>query len=128
MLLPLRFPKLWLTVGWILVAAAVYVCLTPNAPGIGGMSDKSLHFAGYFGLTVWFTGIYPRARYIAIAVSLLLMGIAIEVLQSAMHAGRNGDPRDVMANAIGIAVGITLALAFLGGWMQRIESWIVPRE
>src|SRR5262245_60829857 len=106
MLLQLRFPRLWLAVGWILVVAAVVVCLIPNVPGTAGIGDKKLHFAGYLGLTLWFTGIYPRARYWLIALSLLVMGIAIEVLQSAMQVGRNGDVRDVIANASGVAVGI----------------------
>jgi hypothetical protein len=29
----------------------------------------------------------------------------------------------VYANAIGTVGGLTLALAWLGGWAQRLESW-----
>ena len=128
MLLPLRFPRLWLVFGWVLVAAATFVCLVPNGvPGTADINDKFMHSVGYFGLTLWFTGIYPRSRYWLIAISLVAMGIAIEILQGAMHAGRNADPYDVVANSFGIAAGLALALTILGGWMQRIESWIAPR-
>ena len=129
MLLPLRFPRLWLAVGWSLVVLALVVCLVPNGvPGTAGLNDKFMHATGYLGLTLWFTGIYPRARYLVIALSLFAMGIAVEILQGVMHAGRNADPRDVAANALGVVLGISLALSFLGGWMQRIESWVAPRE
>jgi hypothetical protein len=50
------------------------------------------------------------------------MGISIEALQGAMHVGREADLRDVYANTIGTISGLTLALAWLGGWAMRVES------
>jgi glycopeptide antibiotics resistance protein len=73
-------------------------------------------------LSLWFAGIYPRARYPAIAVGLLVMGIVIEGLQGAMHLGRQADLIDVYANTIGIVSGLVLALIWLGGWAQRVEA------
>jgi len=126
MLLPLRFPRLWLTLGWILVALSLVACLLPgnDIPNVPGMNDKSLHIVGYLALTLWFTGIYPRSRYVVIAVLLLLMGILVEFLQGAMHLGRFAEVRDVYADAAGIAAGVILALLLLGGWAQRIEKLI----
>jgi glycopeptide antibiotics resistance protein len=74
-------------------------------------------------MTVWFAGIYPRSRYALIALGLFLMGIVIEWVQGAMNLGRESDLRDVLANSVGIVAGLTLALAWLGGWAQRLESW-----
>jgi VanZ family protein len=58
---------------------------------------------------------------------LLAMGIAVEVLQNVMNAGRHADLRDIAANALGIVAGIVLALSFMGGWIQRIDSWMATR-
>ena len=55
--------------------------------------------------------------------ALLVMGIVIEGLQGAMNLGRVADMRDVYANTLGIVCGLVLALIWLGGWAQRVESW-----
>ena len=73
-------------------------------------------------LALWFAGIYPKSRYPMIGVALLVMGIVIEGLQGAMNLGRQADLRDVYANSLGIVCGLLLALAWLGGWAQRVEA------
>jgi VanZ family protein len=121
----LRFPRFWLTLGWLFVALAVYFCLAPHGiPGTDRVNDKLMHVSGYLALTVWFTGLYPRSRYALIAVLLLGMGILIEFAQGAMQLGRQAELRDVYADAIGIGIGIALAMVVLGGWIRRVESWI----
>jgi VanZ family protein len=128
MLLPLRFPRLWLLLGWIFVAAALYFCLAPGGiPGLEKANDRLMHVAGYLALTLWFTGIYPRSRYLLVALSFLAMGVVVELLQGAMHLGRNAELHDVYADAVGIGAGIALAFTLLGGWMRRVETWIAPR-
>lgn len=124
MLLALRHPRLWLVSGWILVILAIVSSLVPahDLPKLGGISDKFEHVVGYLVLALWFAGIYPKSRYPMIGFALLIMGIVIEVLQGAMHVGREADLRDVYANTVGIVCGLTLALAWLGGWAMRVES------
>jgi VanZ family protein len=125
MLLALRHPRLWLVSGWILVVLAVVASIVPvsELPKMGGISDKFEHVVGYSVLTLWFAGIYPKARYPMIGVALLVMGIVIEGLQGAMNWGRQADLRDVYANALGVVCGLVLALIWLGGWAQRVETW-----
>ena len=125
MLLALRHPRLWLVSGWILVVLAVIVSIVPlsEMPKMGGISDKLEHAVAYSALALWFAGIYPKSRYPMIGVALLVMGIAIEGLQGAMNLGRQADMRDVYANTLGIVSGLLLALLWLGGWAQRVESW-----
>jgi glycopeptide antibiotics resistance protein len=77
---------------------------------------------------LWFAGVYPRARYLLIAGSLFCLGVFIEGGQYAMHAGRQADVRDVIANSTGILVGLTLAWLGLGQWTQRVESIVVRRS
>jgi glycopeptide antibiotics resistance protein len=128
MTLPLRYPRLWVTLGWIFVMAAVIVCLLPGCSvALPTYNDKLMHALGYIALVLWFTGIYPRTRYLVIATLLFLMGVAVEFLQEWMHAGRQRDMNDVVANGAGIVIGIVLSLTVLGGWMQKVEAWITPR-
>jgi VanZ family protein len=124
MLLALRHPRLWLVLGWLLIAGAFVASLVPQheLPKLGGLNDKIEHIVGYAVLALWFAGIYPRTRYPAIGVGLLVMGIVIEGLQGGMHLGRQADLRDVYANAIGIVCGLTLALIWFGGWAMRVEA------
>ena len=124
-MLPVRHPRWWLVFGWAWIIIAIVVCLLPGRalPPTTLVSDKFEHFLLYGFLMVWFAGLYPRARYVMIAVALLLMGIAIEMAQGAMNLGRTADVRDVIANSIGVGIGLTLSLLGLGGWAQWIDGW-----
>jgi VanZ family protein len=128
-MLPVRHPRLWLVIGWVLIALAVFVCLLPAAsvPNTG-VNDKFEHSSVYAFLALWFAGIYPRSRYVVIGLGLFAMGVAIEWAQGAMHMGRQSDYRDVIANSVGIAAGLVLAALWLGGWAERIDGWTRGRE
>jgi glycopeptide antibiotics resistance protein len=54
---------------------------------------------------------------------MLALGVSIEIAQGVMPFGRQTDFRDVIANSLGIATGLTFALVGVGGWAQRIEAW-----
>ena len=129
MVLPLRYSKGWLVVGWLLVVIVTILSLLPGSslPEVPTGVDKLEHAIAYGGLTLWFTGIYPRSRYITIAVALLALGAAIEWAQGAMHLGRSRDLLDVIANSVGIVSGIVVSLIWLGGWAQRLEDWMRER-
>lgn len=124
MRLLLRHPWVWLGLGWLFVVAAIVVSLVPGQelPNTH-MGDKYEHSIAYALLTLWFTGIYPRTSYWKLAIAMLAMGVAIEIAQGAMPFGRQMDIRDVGANALGIVIGLMLALVGVGGWAQRIEAW-----
>lgn len=125
-MLPLRFPRLWLSLGWIAVALAVVVCLAPidKLPQPPSLSDKTEHFLAYLLLSVWFAGIYQRGHYWIIAVGLIVMGILIELAQDAMGLGRRADAYDVIANCSGVLAGLLLCWFGLGGWMQWFEALV----
>lgn len=124
MRLSLRHPKVWLGLGWMFIAGAVVASLVPvQQQPPTHMSDKLEHSLAYALLTVWFTGAYPRSSYARIGLAMLALGIGIEVAQGAMPFGRQMDFRDVIANSLGIIVGLVIAWIGLGGWAQRIETW-----
>ena len=56
-------------------------------------------------------------RPFAVAAVLLLVVIAIETLQATVLSGA-GDPTDLVANALGVALGVGAAVA----WTQRSET------
>ena len=76
---------------------------------------------GYFLLTFWFCGIYPRRSYWKVGLAMLGMGLLVEILQGAMHLGRQADVRDLIADVIGIAPAILLSLTPLGRWPRWLE-------
>jgi VanZ family protein len=126
----LKHARGWLIAGWVLVVVAIILNLVPShdLPKVPSGFDKVEHVLGYAGLTTWFAGIYPRSRYLIVAIALFAMGVAIEWLQGQMNLGRSRDYHDVIANLVGIGTGISLALLWLGGWAQRLEDWMRERS
>jgi VanZ family protein len=125
----LRYPKFWVGMGWLAVAFTIFICLLPGKelPNTG-LNDKVEHITAYALLSLWFAGVYPRTRYALIAIGLFCLGVFIEGGQYVMHAGRQADVHDVMANSTGIIVGLTLAWLGLGEWTQRVESLVVRKS
>lgn len=122
-MLSLRFRRFWIVTSWTVVIAAFIVCLVPSsmlAPV--SLSDKSEHGLGYTALTLWFCGLYPSHSYRRIALSLVGMGILIEILQGLMNLGRHAELLDVVADSVGIVLGLLLAKAGLRNWAQWLES------
>lgn len=120
-MLPLRHGRLWLLVGWAGVLAAVVASLWPGGvPLPVTVWDKLQHGLGYFLLTLWFAGLYPRRQYLWIALGCFALGLAIELLQGAT-ATRSMEAADLAANATGIVAALVLAYALLGGWAARVE-------
>lgn len=104
-MLPSRFPRR-VRLGLYALAALILLvlCVTPSQdlpdPGTG---DRFEHMAAWFVLTLTGFVLAPRRR-LAIPAFALAYGALIEVLQAAMPFGRHGDPRDLLADAIGVAL------------------------
>lgn len=121
-MLPLRFPKLWSLLGWLLLAGVVVGSLIPGqALEPIRVSDKILHAGAYFVLMVWFAGLYRQTLYPFIAAVLLAVGIGLDLLQGLTET-RSFDWFDVAMNGAGIVAGLALSWLLLGGWCQRLEQ------
>jgi hypothetical protein len=123
-MLPLRHPWYWLLPGWVLVAAVIAASVFPgiaiaalNIPG----GDKLAHAASYCLLMVWFAGLYAPRHHRVVALWLLALGLALEVVQWSLPY-RFFEPADLLANAAGVTVGLVLSISLLSGWCQRMES------
>lgn len=125
-MLPLRYPWLWRLAGWLMIAGVVVGSLMPGhaIPRMLG-DDKLLHASTYFLLMIWFAGLYPRGRHIFIALGLMGLGIALDLLQG-MTTTRTFDPADLVANGAGILTAFVLSYTLLEGWCQRMEEWLAP--
>jgi len=115
--------RFWWALGVIIVVAAVIVCLVPGQelPKAFEYNDKVSHITGHGLMAIYFSGLVARRSWWKIFVFLLLLGTAIEIAQYSMHAGREGDWRDVVANSLGAVVGLAVGWIGLARWPQVIE-------
>ena len=114
----LKLRKLWLTIGWLLIAIIWYLSLTP-APmldiGIDN-TDKLGHFLAYALLMGWFAQIYHQIKpRIFLVIAFIIMGIVIEYVQG-MTDYRSFQYADMLADSL----GVFLALAISRGSLARI--------
>jgi len=121
--------RIWWTLGALLVIAAAIICLVPftEIPREFELNDKISHVIGHGALALYFAGLVPRRGWWKIFVFLLLFGAAIEVAQYYMKVGREGDPRDVIANSIGALSGLLLGWLGLSRWPE-FATWLFSRK
>ena len=101
----------WLAVGWGLVAAIVWLSLTPSPPKVDfEQSDKVGHFLAYGGVMFWFSQLYARrSAQLAYALGFAAMGVALEFIQG-WTGYRSFELLDMLADGVGVALGWAAAL------------------
>jgi hypothetical protein len=113
MLLPHRLPRP-VRLGLYALATAILLvlCILPTKdlpdPGTG---DRFEHSAAWFVLTATGYVLAPN-RVLAIPAFALAYGVVIEILQGLAPTGRFSDPRDFVADCVGVAIAVAL---YLGG-------------
>jgi VanZ family protein len=124
-MIALRHRGAWVLASIALVLLVIWGSLQTSVQGptIDGF-DKFEHLGTYAVLAVWFTGFFRRSRYWVVVLALLGLGLALEIAQFAMHAGRVADPFDMAANAAGVALGVGVAACLTGGWVRKVEAWL----
>jgi VanZ family protein len=86
--------------------------------------DKLSHGLAFFGLTAWFAALVERRHYAFVAIAMLGLGIAIELLQDWMSLGRTAEAADVYADALGVLAGVVVSMLIRESWLQRVERWL----
>lgn len=128
-----RLRKLWLTIGWLLVALVVYLSLAPGGLPLDALTDDEAghrltygiaHVLAYGTLMLWFLQLYPVSRRPIIAVCLVGMGGMLEVLQ-AFTPDRDPDYSDVLANGASVVLGWLLGRTSLASTLGRRERMFV---
>ena len=94
-------------------AALLTLALLPSAeiPQVG-LSDKIEHALGFALLAVLGVWTFPD-RPGRVAAGLLMFGVLIEALQVVLPVGRDGEALDVVADGLGIALGVAAELLIL---------------
>ena len=103
--------------------AILWLSLTPRPPQIDlPQGDKLSHFLAYGTLMFWFCQLYAsrRARF-GYALGFVAMGIAIEFAQEATGY-RSYEELDMLADAVGVALGWVIAHLEGGRLLGRIEA------
>jgi len=118
----LRYRRLWFFVGVVLAAAITVICLLPNSdlPNLH-LWDKLEHVMAWVALAFWFGSIVVRRDILWVGIALVALGGAIELLQGWMGLGRSADIKDLLADSVGILIGLLLVISPLGGvpvWLE----------
>ncbi|MGA1375222.1 MAG: VanZ family protein, partial [Steroidobacteraceae bacterium] len=121
----LRYARWWIGVGLMLVLVVLYFCLEPPSQDRALLvPDKLSHGLAFFGLTAWFAALVERRHYAFVAITMLGLGIAIELLQDWMSLGRTAEVADVYADALGVLAGVVVSMLIRESWLQRVERWL----
>lgn len=107
-----------------MVATVVVLSLIPLDLDLRDHRDKLAHALAYFSLSFWFGMLLEgRGRQLMAALGFAAMGVAIEFLQG-LTDYRTFDVFDMVANAIGAAIGFGLAQTRLRNALGWTESLI----
>ena len=111
----------WRTLLALLIATILWLALSPAPPKtVDSGWDKANHamaFAALAFTSVW--ALWPRPRtWVWLVPALLAFGGAIEIAQTFLPP-REGDWADLLADGVGIAVGLLVALPITAAAAHR---------
>lgn len=113
----------WLLLGRLWLLATVVICLVPlpRSPFPVEGSDKLEHALGWLLITLWFAQLTgsPQAL-LARACGFVALGAAIELAQS-LTTWRSADLADLVANMLGVILGVAIGLSPAGRILQRLD-------
>ncbi|HBK14553.1 MAG: VanZ family protein [Pseudomonadota bacterium] len=101
-----RFARIALLV---VAVCAFVLAILPTAPGPERMNDKVNHAFAFFVLATLARAGWPRASGMRIFVLLTAFGGLIEIAQGLDWIGRDADIYDLIADMVGIVIGLVTA-------------------
>jgi len=119
----LKYRRIWLSAGWLLVVLVVYFSLAPHPPEPLSFdnADKLEHLLAYALLSLWLNQLYSSALSRSlVVVALVALGVGLEYVQG-WTGYRMFDVLDMLANSVGVLTGWLLALTPLGGLFIYFE-------
>jgi len=123
----LRFKRLWLACGLLLISGVTYASVVSVPAQVSGLlvNDKLTHVVVYACLMGWFAQIFRHDLTRLIFVVLLCgLGIGIEFLQAATPT-RQFEVLDMVANTSGVVLAWALAYTWVGSVLWRFESLFI---
>jgi VanZ family protein len=123
----LRYRKLWLLIGYLMIAVVIYLSLTSSPIQIDTdlpYQDKVFHALAYFVLTFWFMQIYHiRHHAVRWLVFFLCLGLLLEYIQG-FDPRRYSEMGDMAANALGVMLAAVLSMTPLRHALGRLERYL----
>jgi VanZ family protein len=120
-------PRLWLGI-WILGWALAISLSLLKPPPIGldlPDSDKLGHLLAYFTLSAWAVMLFATRRaWVLAALALIALGVGLEFAQGTLTSYRLQDPKDAIANTLGVLLGLGVAMTRMQGWLQALDRRI----
>ncbi len=125
----LKLKTLWWSLAWALLAF-VFVASLIHMPApltqLPQGFDKIEHIAAYGSLSFYFGQLISRFKlHLRYAFALFFMGALLEVLQG-LTTYRSPDWHDLVANSIGVALGVLLCLTPLRRVVAILDSKLKP--
>jgi VanZ family protein len=110
----LQIMRTWLKGKMLLIAVAITLILVIlslikiPAHNFGVThQDKWQHCFAYFVLSIsWLIVFYKKKKKLVVVVCCILLGVIIEILQNTLTSYRTGDYHDVIANSLGVLLGL----------------------
>ena len=127
-MIELRYAWRWQLAGFLLLILVLSAAMVPKMPFDNlvlqfKISDKVLHIVAFTILAAWFSGQYEKRSYWRIAMGLIAFGVLIELVQGTVSY-RRSEWLDLVGDAVGIVIGLVIALLGIGGWSRRAEQWL----
>ena len=123
----LRYRKLWLIIGYMLIVLVIFLSLTSSPVRINThlpYQDKLFHALAYFSLTFWFMQIYHIRHHVFRWIMFFLcLGLLMEYLQG-FEPERYSEVGDMVANTLGVAAALALSRTQLRFMLARLERYI----
>lgn len=122
---PFRHPLLWAGLWSAAVALVVVASLVPlsDLPEVPEGTDKLEHFIAYTLLSAGAVQLFARRlSLLSACVVLALLGVALEYVQGHMGLGRAMDPRDALANTLGVLTGLATLFTPLRDALLRFDT------
>ncbi len=123
----LQWARLWLFVGFLLVALILFLSLASihlPAPDVEN-ADKYMHFIAYLVLMGWFIQLYHHhVGRLIIALIFIAMGVGIEFLQS-LSPIRHFDTIDMFANTTGITLAWVAGFTGVDSILKTVEKMLM---
>jgi hypothetical protein len=113
------------------IAAGAIIILLASVPGGSGAPslfgwDKLDHLTAFAALALLARAGWPGAQRWRTGAALFVYGAGIELLQGSPLVSRTASFADLLANVVGIALGLALSL-----WLARVArtmSWLPKRR
>ena len=115
--------RLWLALGWFIVAAIVYFSLFKLAIDADIQNgDKVGHFLAYGGLMLWWSQLYvSTTTRLKLALAFVALGAAMELAQG-LTPDRYPESLDLAANSAGVLLGWLAAPPRLPNFYARLAA------